>query len=133
MKPISDIDIFLKLSELEKPACLDQLFDVFEIPQSDRDFFHLRINDLVKDHYLVVKGQFDKNKNLCACYGLGRGAQNALSEYRIKRQNDELQLHKSRKDHILAVIGAISGLFGGATGLIALLLQLFQNTPPPAP
>lgn len=133
MKPISDIDIFLKLSELGEPVCLDQLFAVFEIPQSEKNFFHLRLNDLVKDHYLVVKGQFDKNKNLYACYGLGRGAQNALSDYRIKQQNDEVQLHKSRKDHILAVIGAISGLFGGATGLIALLLQLFQNTPPTYP
>lgn len=58
----------------------------------------------------------------------------AMIEAKVSEMHDqELTLSKASKDHKLALIGAISGLFGGATGLIALLLQLFQNTPPPAP
>ena len=57
-----------------------------------------------------------------------------MIEAKVSEMHDqELTLSKASKDHKLALIGAISGLFGGATGLIALLLQLFQNTPPPAP
>ena len=50
-----------------------------------------------------------------------------------EKKNQELMMRKVSKDHKLAMIGAISGLFGGVTGLFALLMQLWQNTPPTVP
>ena len=48
-------------------------------------------------------------------------------------EHEKLLASSAVKDHRLAILGAITGIIGGATGLIALLMQLFQNTPPPAP
>lgn len=133
MKPISDIDIFLKIFEQEEPLSIVQLWDLFSIPETEQHNFYLRIHALATNQYLASYKSLDGKRNLIVRYHLGGGAQNALVEYYAKQKHDELMLNKYTKNHRLSVIGAVSGLFGAVTGLIALLLQLFQNTSLPVP
>lgn len=136
MYPLSDIDIFLHIYNNSGASTAREMITAFDMsPLFELDPLYARLISLADEKYLYTSEHDIHADSLPdrVSFMLAPRGENALSKYLADKEHEKALLKKSSKDHKLAVIGAISGLFGGATGLIALLLQLFQNTPPPAP
>lgn len=116
---VSRYDVLSQLivNNLKSWELMESVFD--HGPSSaETDDFSNCVDYLLEKQYIICKD---------GIYSISPLGREVYYDWHIDQKERNFEY---RRNHRLSMLGAITGIIGGATGLIALLLQLFQNTLP---